>query len=54
MLERVQKKFLRYISFKRLHFNTNTTEMSIESIQTNLRLSSLLSRRKLSDTTFMY
>ena len=54
MLERVQKRFLRYISFKRLHFNTNTTIIYIESIQCNLSLSSRLSRRKLNDATFVY
>lgn len=54
MLERVQKSFLRYTSFKRLHFTTNTTNISIESIQSNLSLSSLLSRKKLNDATFVF
>lgn len=54
LIEGVEKRYLRYITFKILHFNTNTADNSIESIKINLRLRSLSCRRTLTDNFIIY
>jgi hypothetical protein len=52
-LERVQKKFLRFIGYKRRIVNTPNNQ-TIISLQFDLKLSSLSTRRKISDISFLY
>jgi hypothetical protein len=55
MIERVQRRFLRLIAYKRnINFNINQIELtSISSIQTSLKLDSLVNRRRYFDICFV-
>lgn len=52
-LERVQRKFIRFIGFKRnLTYDMDNTSM--QSLQLNLKLDPLLTRRNMLDTSFLF
>jgi hypothetical protein len=52
-LERIQRKFIRFIGFKR-RLTNNIDDIPIQSLQFNLKLDLLLAHRNMSDISFLY
>ena len=52
-LERLQRKFIRFIGYKRRLMN-NIDDISVQNLQFNLKLDTLSARRNMSDISFLY